>query len=212
MRTGDTRESIIRRRGYRKDIQGDIFSLYITNYPVTALYLGNRIGDKDKVLVELCCGIGGTLEYVAEKFKHVIGIDIDETRVGQCVANLKSVGLSQKATVVLGDIEDDSIIREVKADIAIYDVPFWMPYESERHGDLTKKNPMFRSTIKRIRKFICEDIVIYCPPEYDYEMVKGHVGPCEYQRVSINGRHDRNLVYLGSLKLKDGITELRLTI
>ncbi|MDP1993964.1 MAG: class I SAM-dependent methyltransferase [Ignavibacteria bacterium] len=211
MNPSDTRESIIERRGYRKNIVGDKFSLYISNYPVAVKYLKQRIGNSKKNLAELCCGVGVTLEYIGDAFKQVIGVDIDKKILDQCQDNLKSVGLAQRITLILGDINDDEIVKKIKADIAIYDIPFWSPHEYENQGDLTKKNPTLKSTIERIRKFITKDIIIFCSPKFDYEMITKEVGSCEFQKVFINGKYDRNHVYLGKLKQKDGITELKLS-
>ena len=211
MKSIDTRESIIKRRGYRKNIVGDKFSLYISSYSVAARYLKQRIENFNKILAELCCGVGVTLEYIADGFKQVIGVDIDKKILNQCEDNLKSAGLLQKTTLILGDINDDEILKKIKADIVIYDIPFWSPHEYENQGDLTKKNPTLKSTIERIGKFITKDIVIFCSPKFDYELIKEQVGSCEFQKIFINGKYDRNHVYLGKLKQKDGITELKLS-
>ncbi len=211
MKQPDTRESIIKRRGYRKNIVGDKFSLYISNYPISVKYLKERVGNSQKILVELCCGVGVTLEYIGDAFKRVIGVDIDKKILDLCQDNLKNVGLLQKSTLILGDINDDEILKKIKADIAIYDIPYWSPHEYENHGDLTKKNPTLKSTIERIRKFITKDIIIFCSPNFDYNMIKEEVGLCEFQKVFINEKYDRNHVYLGKLKQKDGATELKLS-
>ncbi len=210
MKQSDTRLSIIERRGYRKNIVGDKFSLYISNYPVAVNYLKQRIGNRKSILAELCCGIGVTLEYIAECFKQVIGVDIDKRILNQCEDNLKGVGLLQKSALILGDINDDEVLKKIKADIVIYDIPFWSPHEYENQSDLTKKNPTLKSTIERIRKFITKEIIVFCSPEFDYQIIKNEVGSCEFQKVFINGKYDRNHIYLGKLKQKDGISEVKL--
>ncbi len=211
MKQSDTRLTIVERRGYRKNIVGDKFSLYISNYPVAVKYLKRRIGNQKKVLAELCCGVGVTLEYIAGAFKQVIGVEIDRKILDECQDNLKSVGLLQKSTLILGDINNDEVLRKIKADLVIYDIPFWSPHEYENRGDLTKKSPILKSTIERIRKSVSTDIIIFCSPKFNYGMIKKEVGSCEFQKVFINGKHDRNHVYLGKLKQKDGITELKLS-
>ncbi|MGM5488085.1 MAG: methyltransferase domain-containing protein [Nanobdellota archaeon] len=210
MKPSDTRKSIIERRGYREDIVGDRFSLYISNYPVAVKYLRQRIGNSKKVLAELCCGIGVSLEYMGDAFKHIIGVDIDEKILDQCRDNLRSVGLLQRSTLILGDITDDEVLKEIKADIVVYDIPFWSPHEYENQGDLTKKNPALKSTIERIREIITGDIIIFCSPKFNHELIKRELGSCEFQKVFINGNYDRDHIYLGKLKQKDGITELEL--
>ena len=97
----DTKESIISKRCYRKNVLGDTFSLYISNYPVAVTYLGKRIGDTEKTFAELCCGIGITLEYIAEGFKKVIGVDIDKKILQYCEENLDNTGMKDKANLIL---------------------------------------------------------------------------------------------------------------
>ncbi|MFC1790615.1 class I SAM-dependent methyltransferase [Patescibacteria group bacterium] len=211
MKSTDTREAIIKRRGYRKNIVGDKFSLYISSYPVAINYLRHRVGNPQKVIAELCCGIGVTLEHIASGFKKVIGVDIDKKVLAYCEENLRSAGLLQKSTLILGDVNDGAVLEKIQADIVIYDIPFWSPHENKNQGDLTKKNPALRSTINRIGKFITKDIIIFCSPKFDYQLIKNRLGVCEFQKVYVNNKHDRNHVYLGELKKKDGITTLRLS-
>lgn len=210
MKPNETRESIINRRRYRKNVKGDKFSLYISNYPVIAKYLKQRIGDNKKVIAELCCGIGISLEYLGDAFKHIIGVDSNKKVLSFCLKNLEYVGLKSKTTLICGGINDDKILKGIKADIVIYDVPFWSKHEYEGRGDLTKKNPSLKRMIEKIRRCITDEIVIFCPPKYDYEMILSQVGDCEYQKVFVNGKYSRNHVYLGSLIQRRGITEIEL--
>jgi hypothetical protein len=43
------------------------------------------------------------------------------------------------------------------------------------------------------------------------EIVK-QVGTCEYQKVFVDERYDRNYIYLGNLAKCHGVTELRLSM
>ncbi len=210
MRSKDTKKAIIERRGFRKDVKGGNFSLYISNYPVIARYLKERLSDKNKTLAELCCGVGITLEYIGFGFKSLVGIDIDKKILSQCKENLSSAGLIDRTVLICADIENDDTLRRIKADMVIYDVPFWSPHKNKGMGDLTQINPDLKSMINRIRKFVTKDIVIFCPPNHDYKIVKKQVGVCEYERVFVNGKYDRNHIYLGNLAKKEGITEIRL--
>ncbi len=212
MNPSDTRESIIARRNYRENIKGDKFSLYISSYPVAIDYLVKRIGDSEKVVVELCCGVGIALEGLASGFARVIGVDSDKTILDVCAENLKEAGEAEKATLILGNINDNDVLKQIKADVVVYDIPFWSAHENIGSGDLTAKNPSLRTIVERIRKSISEDIVIFCSPDYSYEIIEQELGPCEFQKVFINGKHDRNYVYLGNLKQVDPVTEIRLFI
>ncbi|MBI4177300.1 MAG: methyltransferase domain-containing protein [Candidatus Aenigmarchaeota archaeon] len=208
METGETRDAIIKRRNYRNNVSGDASSLYISSYPVSVMYLKNRIGDGNKTLAELCCGVGMTLEHIGDAFRRLIGVDVDKNVLSACSENLEAVGLLPKTTLVCGDITDD-VLRRIKADIVIYDVPFWgLP---ENGGRVADTNPSLKKLIRKIRKYITSEIVVYCPPNYDYDTVLGQAGKCEYQKIFINGKYDRNYVYLGSLIHTNGITRINLS-
>ena len=206
----ESRLSIIKKRGYRLDIKGSAFLLSISNYFVTAKYLKERLRDNKKVLAELCCGVGVTLEQMAEVFRQVIGVDNDKAALKACYENLKAVKLFKKATLVNGDINEISVLQKIRADVAIYDVPYWIPHEYRGEGDFRDKNPPLKETVEKIRKYITPAIVVFCSPHYTFEMVNNQLGDCEYQKVFINGKYDRNIVYLGNLIAQKGIAEIHL--
>ena len=210
MKPEETRESIINRRRYRRNIKGDKFSLYISNYPIIAEYLKSRIGDDKKVLVELCCGVGVTLEVLGGAFRRLVGVDNDRKVLSFCLKNLEDAGLENKLTLICGDVNEEDTLKKISADIALYDIPFWSPHEYNGKGDLTKHNPPLKDLVEKIRNLITEEIVISCSPQYDYETVLGEVGDCEYQKVFVNGKYNRNHVYLGRLIQTKGITKIEL--
>jgi 16S rRNA A1518/A1519 N6-dimethyltransferase RsmA/KsgA/DIM1 with predicted DNA glycosylase/AP lyase activity len=206
----ESKESIIERRKYRKNIKGDAFSLYISNYPVAVEYLKKRIGNKKKTVAELCCGIGITLEYIGDAFNSLVGVDIDKHVLSACADNLKNVNLLSKTTLIQGDINDDNILKKVKADVVIYDIPYWSSHKLLKKGNLTEKNPPLKTIIGKIRKFISNNIIILAPPAYNFKTVKNHIGCCEFQKVFIDGKYDRNHIYLGNLIEKEGIAQIKL--
>lgn len=202
-----TRQLIIEKRGYPKDIKGDKFSLYISTPNLITLYLKKRIGNRQKTLVELCCGIGVNLLNLGSVFKKLIGVDVDKKILSACFKNLSQAGLMNKTELIRGDITNDDILRKIKADIVIYDVPYWSSHESESKGNLKRKNPNFKVFINRIRKFVSKDIIVFVPPHYTYEFVKNSVGDCEYQQIFMGKKYDRNIIYLGGLKKKSGVVQ-----
>ncbi len=201
---------IINRRGYRKNIKGDKFSLYISNYPVNAQYLKTRIGNPQFVLAELCCSIGVTLEYLAPGFKKVIGVDLDKDILQTCKANLTASGFISKTELIHGDVFDDRILKSIEADIVVYDIPFWYPHKQENKGDLITKNPPLKELITKIRDYITQNIVVFSPPEWSYEYFENQLGAIEFEQVFINQTHNRNQIYTGDLIQKLGKTEIRL--
>lgn len=203
-------QDIIDRRGYRKNIEGDKFSLFISNYPSNANYLRSRIGNSKFVLAELCCSIGVTIEYLAPAFKKVIGVDIDKDTLQTCKTNLIASGFKDKVELILGDVFDDNLLKSIEADIVIYDIPFWYPHQQENQGDLVAKNPPLEELIKKVQDFITPNIIIFSPPEWSYESFKKQIGLIEFEQVFIEGTHNRNQIYLGDLIKHVGETEIGL--
>jgi len=204
-----TIQDIISKRGYRNNIVGDKFSLFISNYPSNARYLGSRIGNSNLVLAELCCSIGVTLEYMAPHFKKIIGVDVDSEVLKTCATNLVDAGVSN-CELIEGDIFSDYILEKIEADIVIYDIPYWYPYTQESGDNLLLKNPPLKELILKIKQHITSNIIIFSPPELSYQFFKQKLGPIEYQMVFINEKHNRNQVYLGSLVQARGKTNIKL--
>lgn len=203
-----TIQAIIAKRGYRENIKGDKFSLFISNYPANAQYLKSRIGNPALTLAELCCSIGVTLEYLAPGFKKVIGVDIDKGILETCSANLKDAGLLSKAELIHGDVFEDELLRKIKADIVIYDIPYWYKHTQQNEGDLRTKNPPLKELINKVKEYITPNIIIFAPPEWSYEYFRNELGALEFEQVFIQQAHDRNQVYLGDLIKEVGITSV----
>ena len=208
----DSRETIIQRRAYPANIKGAQYDLYLSNYPVAAQYLADRIGDSNKVAVELCCGIGVTLAALASKFKKVAGVEIDPTILKYCRQNLENRGLLKKVSLIKGDILDEKVFTKIKADIAIYDIPYWVSKELPDGTNVLDKNPDLIKIINSIRKNITKNIVFFAPPWFSYLQAKRELGALEYQKIFINGKHDRNYIYLGNLIKTLGETEINLSL
>ncbi len=204
-------ENIINHRGYRKNIKGDKFSLFISNYPSNAKYLQNRIGNSEYILAELCCSIGVTLEYLAPVFRKVIGVDVNESILEICRTNLKEAGYGDKTEFIQGNVFDDNLLKSIRADIVIYDIPFWYAHKQENQGDLRLKNPPLNEMVKKIQTYITNNILIFSPREWNYSYVKEELGPIELEQVFIDKKHNRNQIYMGELLSKDGVSRVELS-
>jgi len=65
--------------------------------------------------------------------------------------------------------------------------------------------------VASIRKLVTKDIVIFGPFHTKYQQVRQELGPCEVERVFINGKPDRVHIYLGKLKSNENVGVLKLT-
>lgn len=205
----DTKEQIITKRGYRADIHGDQYILYLSNYPVSAKYLATRL--KGDTLLELCCALGITLEALSDNFKKIIGVDIDPKVLEDCRQNLKDSGLLNKIELVQGDISDENLLKSFKAEVVIYDIPYWVSKDLPDGTNVLDKNPNLKFVIETIRKHITQNIIIFAPPYMKYETIKELLGECEYEQIYINGRYDRNYIYFGNIIKNQGIQKKELT-
>lgn len=206
----DSRETIIAKRKYSETIKGSQYDLYLSNYPSSADYLAIRIGDSEKTLAELCCGIGITTERMARVFKKITAIELNNETIACCRENIRKAGLLDKVTLLQGDVADSSTLKGVSADIVIYDIPYWVSKTLEDGTDILTKNPKLVDVVNSIKRTITDDIVIFAPPSLTHQDAKDLLGEHEYERITINGRYDRNYIYLGGLIRRLGITNMKL--
>lgn len=190
------KEEIIKTRGYSENIAGDELSLKIASYPSTAAYLAERLQGKGDAVCELCCGIGVSLIELSKKFARVIGVDSNATILNDCETNLKNASV-ENYELVCGDVSSPEILSKIKADVVLYDIPYWSDHGGK--VDAKQRNPDLRTLIDTIRQKVCSQIVIYAPTHMEYEKVREIVGECEFVAVYMNGKYDRNFIFLGDL-------------
>ncbi len=195
------RNDIIKTRGYDQNIAGDELSLKIASYPSTARYLAERLKEKGGTVCELCCGVGVSLLELSKSFDKVVGVDNDPDIIADCKQNLVRAGIANYE-LVCGDVSDRGLLTKIKADVVLYDIPYWSSHEGQ--VDPEHQNPDLKQLISDIRETITTNIVIYAPTHMAYESVKNELGECEYIEVYTNGKHDRNFIFLGSLIEKEG--------
>jgi len=190
------RTDTIRARGYDPAIAGDELSLKIASFPATARYLAERLKEEGDVVCELCCGVGVSLIELSQTFAKVIGVDNSQKVVEDCRKNLERAGLTNYE-VLCGDVSDPSLLGKIKADMVLYDIPYWSTHAGK--VDPEKQNPDLRKLIDSIRTLVTEKIVIYAPPGMTYEEATSALGPCEFMQVYTNGKYDRNFIFLDGL-------------
>ncbi|MCW1907720.1 MAG: class I SAM-dependent methyltransferase [Candidatus Saccharibacteria bacterium] len=199
------REEIIDKRGYDENIAGSELSLKIASYPATAKYLAQRLKGKGDTVCELCCGIGVSLIELAKSFDKVIGVDNDEAIIRDCKTNLVQANI-RNFILLLGDISSTNALSKIKADVVLYDIPYWSDHSGK--VDPARQNPDLRTLIANIRSHITNDIVIYAPTHMTYDSVVSELGSCDFVQVFTSGKHDRNFIFLGSLIEHEGTSKI----
>jgi tRNA G37 N-methylase Trm5 len=201
----EMRTDIITARCYNPDISGDELSLKIASYPTTARYLATRLKNEGDIVCELCCGIGVSLIELAKSFKKVIGVDNDLAVIEDCDKNLESAGI-MNYEILHGDVSDRNLLNRIKADVVLYDIPYWSTHAGQ--VDPEKQNPDLQQLIADIRELITDKIVIYAPTHMTYAEATSVLGPCEFMQIYMNGKHDRNFIFLGGLAKQAGKTKI----
>lgn len=208
----DTRSILLEKRGLKSDIAGDTLSLYISNNPRAATWLAEYIGDSQKVVLELCCGVGVTLESLVQVFKLAIGVDNNKEVLDACRKNLEKNNLFDRTKLILGDVRSTDLLKSLKADVVVYDIPYWYPEKYPMYSPENKlgENPDLKELIENINKYIGGDIIIFAPREMGYEYFKDIVKECECLEIIIDGKHDRNYVFLGGLVRSIGSRQINI--
>ncbi len=98
------------------------------------------------------------------------------------------------------------MLRAINADIVLYDIPYWSDHQGK--VDPARQNPDLQQIIADIRATITPNIVIYAPTHMTYRAAKDQLGDCEYVKVYIHGKHDRNFIFLGNLIEKEGASRI----
>lgn len=199
------RNDIIQNRGYDHNIAGDELSLKIASYPSTARYLAERLKHQGDTVCELCCGVGVSLLELSKSFSKVIGVDNDAAILADCRQNLTQAGITN-FEILCGDVSDRGLLHKIKADVVLYDIPYWSSHEGK--VDPERQNPDLIQLIADISEVITPNIVIYAPTHMTYETAKDQLGECDYVEVYTNGKHDRNFIFLGNLIEITGISRI----
>jgi hypothetical protein len=144
---------------------------------------------------------------LAPTFKTVIGVDNNPTIARDCELNLERAGV-QNYDIIAGDINDPALLETIKADIVLYDIPYW----SEHGGKVNpqQQNPDLASLVRAIRTKITNNIVIYAPPHMTYRDISLSVGDCEFIEIWLGDKHDRNFVFLGPIATDIGQSKITL--
>lgn len=116
--------------------------------------------------------------------------------------------LIEHSFTTTADVYAKSILKNIQADIVLYDIPYWSNHSGKVNP--AKQNPDLGELITNIWEFITEDIVVYTPIHITYETIRDELGECEYLEVWLNGKHDRNFIFLGSLIQTIGETKIEL--
>ncbi len=179
---------------FSRQIRGDQDAIHMSVPEVAGLYVSRRLVGY-KSCVELCSAIGMMSICVAQTVPKVIGIDIDERRVGDARKNAAEYNIEDRVSFVVGDVLDENLLQTIKADVAILD-PDWSAGtdKTEHVFDIETMQPNMRTMIQLTKKNITDNLVIRVPKHFDL-MTLSDFGEYELESVYIDGKLKFKVVY-----------------
>lgn len=145
--------------------------------------------NKDDIVYDLCCGIGGDLLALAKHVKKVIAVDIDDINIIYAKENAKIAGLYKKIEFICGDV-NDIIIPD---DSCIFIDP---SRRSEKNAGRNpdKYSPPLNWVFKLAKR--CRKFAVKVSPAIDYSLFADF----EIELISYHGECKEAILWGGELK------------
>ncbi|MFW3146638.1 MAG: class I SAM-dependent methyltransferase [Thermoplasmatota archaeon] len=144
-------------------------------------------------VLDLTCGQGGQVIFLARTCRSVIAVDIDPMNCLITMLNSSSLGL-ENVTVVLGDCLNEDVLSHAEKGCFIFSDPARPPGAEERTMEQIVPNPV--KVLDRYSGF-ASGACFEVPPYLDIGRIPFD---CEAEYISIDGRLNRLNLYTGNLK------------
>lgn len=181
-------------------LAGDEDGLRVINYPQVANYIAQRLANQSqsKVILEICCGVGGTTVALAKEFEKVIAVDINPKRIKYAKKNIKNLGLTNKVEFITADIFDESILPLLlnsKIDIVHTDVEWTTSgnYGKDHAENLNSTSPSTTDLYDYMTKNVTKNICMRLPKSIKRNNFSNLVENIEIQEVYKN--HELKFLY-----------------
>lgn len=167
---------------FSKEIYGDVDGIYMSCPEEVSKHLAEKLSCY-KTGVELCCALGMTVIQLAKKMEYVYGIDMDENRINAAIKNSELYNVRSKTEFILGDVLDENILRNIKAEVAVLD-PDWSIGENKKNHvfDLEMTQPNMKELFYKVKENITENIVLRIPKTFSFDTLKV-LGNCEIENI-----------------------------
>ncbi len=152
-----------------------------------------RLSPMGERVVDVACGVGIQLAFLAQAFDEAVGIERDPDKAALAERNLAALGV--EAEIIVADALDPSIVDDVgDVDVVVCD-PARQPEADRRvFDDLSPDIRKVHAQWGENAHAWCYELPPMMPPERVHEVLEGE---CEY--TSLNGELNRLAVYGGEL-------------
>lgn len=160
-------------------------------------HVSERFKGKKKV-IDLTCGIGGNLIFLAKKVEKIIAVDNNEINLKCATLNSKIYGVDKKIKFILGDAFDN-IIEDADA--------FFIDPSREREGktktrSILNSEPNILKIIPEIFK-VTKNLCVKISPAFDYKEINYLPEAPEIEIISEDNVCKVVLLWFGKFKTCD---------
>jgi tRNA1(Val) A37 N6-methylase TrmN6 len=159
--------------------------------------------------LETCTGAGFSTISLARTAKHVFTVEIDKSHQHQAISNIEKAGLSNRVTLILGNILDENVLRQLPSIDAAFIDPDWAPTGPDHEYRFINSNTQPPADVVLNKMFeITKSAAIVLPPLIDvqeFEDLPEH----ERQKLYIGESHELFCLYFGKLINSVGQTDFR---
>jgi SAM-dependent methyltransferase len=192
-------------------LMGDQAALYMAAPRGAARHIAQRLAGK--VVLELCCGVGGITMELARSCKRVCSVDINAGRVAGSKLNMPRSAVNNVKWIV-GDGLNEKNFMKVRPEVVLAD-PDWSPEHVRDKKHHTEDISRMRPPADRIHALAAahadSNLAMRMPGCVNKDMLRD-LGPCEIEAIFLDDRTYPSFyfVYYGSLMRVSGETEQRL--
>ncbi|MEI6835397.1 MAG: methyltransferase domain-containing protein [Candidatus Falkowbacteria bacterium] len=161
---------------------------------IIAKHIAARFQPAWKV-ADLTCGLGGNAIFLAQKVKHVLAIDLDETKINCAKENAAAYEVQDKIDFVVGDA-----FLNIKEDVAA----FFLDPARDREGatktrSFLNSQPALLDILPKLFA-ITHNVAVKISPAFDYEELKLLPEEPELEIISENNNCKVAMLWFGAFK------------
>jgi hypothetical protein len=164
---------------------------------------------RGREVLDTCTGAGFTTISLARVASHVTTVEINASHQEQAERNIERSGLSDRVTLISGDILDEDLLSALPPINSAFLDPDWADTEADHRYRFVKSNtlPPADALLERILR-ITRNVALILPPRLDSREFS-QLPVNEREKLYLDGSHELYCLYFGELIRRAGETEFR---
>jgi RNA cap guanine-N2 methyltransferase len=158
-------------------------------------------------VLETCTGAGFTTISLARAARHVLTVEVDQSRQEKAIRNIQKAGLSSNVSFRSGSILESELLNSLPSVDAAFIDPDWAVTGPDHVYRFIQSNTQPPAdTVLRNMLEITENVVIVLPPFIDIQEFD-NLPEHELEKLYMGESHELFCLYFGKLKRCVGMTE-----